>query len=221
MEIEELAKVMLYLQNDLKCHNINLVTPTHFIPQILLALLEAIEQGMNIPLVYNSSGYDSADTIRQLDGIVDIYLPDLRYADDQYAWKYSGVRNYVECSRSAIKEMYRQTGNVILDEHGIVQKGLIVRHLILPNRIAGSEDSLRWLASELSPDVTVSLMSQYYPTHKARLFPELARRIKYEEYIEVVRLLQRLDINNGWIQEMDASEYYRPDFSKQGHPFEN
>ena len=218
--IDALAGKMLYLQDELRCHNINLVTPTHFVPQILEALLKAITGGLHVPLVYNTSGYDLADTLKLLDGIIDIYLPDLRYSNNENGKLYSRVNDYAEINRSAIKEMFRQVGNLIVDDQGIAERGVIVRHLILPQRIAGSEESLRWLAGEVSPDIFLSLMSQYYPAHKAGTYPPLSRRISFDEYSEVVTLLKRLDMNNGWIQEMDAPENYRPDFARDGHPFE-
>jgi putative pyruvate formate lyase activating enzyme len=220
VSIRTLAADMLVLQDRLKCHNINLVTPSHFVPQIIEALLAAVPEGLHVPLVYNTSGYDSVETLRLLEGIIDIYLPDIRYADNRWAKEYSGVPDYLERDREAIKEMYRQVGNLVVDENGVARRGLIVRHLILPEDIAGSEDSLRWLAGEVSPDVALSVMAQYYPANKAGRITALSRRIKYEEYSKVVSLLRRLDLNNGWVQEMDAPENYRPDFALEGHPFE-
>jgi putative pyruvate formate lyase activating enzyme len=215
-----LAARMLYLQEDLKCHNINLVSPSHFVPQIVQALLEAVPLGLYLPLVYNSGGYDSLDTIKMLDGIIDIYLPDMRYASDENAWKYSQAAEYVPNNRRVIREMYRQVGDLQIDANEIAARGLIVRHLILPGGLAGSADSLTWLAQEVSPNVTISIMSQYYPCHKAAGIPELARTITYEEYSEVVNLLEKLGLENGWLQEMDAPDNYLPDFGREGHPFE-
>ena len=142
---------MLYLQDELGCHNINFVSPSHFVPQMVRAVLEAVPMGLRLPLVYNTSGYDSLETLRELDGIISIYLPDLRYASNKWGRKFSRVPDYVERSRAAIKEMYRQVGDLEVDDEGMAQKGLIVRHLILPNGLAGSEDSLGWLVSEVSP----------------------------------------------------------------------
>jgi putative pyruvate formate lyase activating enzyme len=210
-----LAERMLYLQEVLHCHNINLVTPSHLVPQITHAVLESVPRGLRLPLVYNTSSYDSLKTLLELDGIISIYLADLRYASNQMGRKYSRVRGYVEHSRAAIKEMQRQVGDLIVDENGIAQKGLIIRHLILPNRIAGSEESLRWLVSEVSPKVAVSIMSQYYPAHRAYRYKELNRRISPEEYQEVVTLAGRLGVENGWIQGMDSAESYRPDFAAE------
>jgi len=160
-----LAANMIHLQNDHKCHNINFVSPSHFVPQIVRTVLEAAAMGLHIPIVYNTNGYDSVDTLKALDGIVSVYLPDIRYADDKLAKKYSQTPDYVAHNRNAIKEMYRQVGDLVVDKHGLAQRGLIVRHLILPNDIAGSRESLAWLAQELSPSVTVSIMSQYSPQH--------------------------------------------------------
>jgi putative pyruvate formate lyase activating enzyme len=216
----ELAKRMIYLQDELNCHNINLVSPTHFVPQITRAVLEAIPLGLHIPLVYNTGGYERVETIALLDGVIDIYLPDLRYASERWAMKYSGAAYYVKQARVAIKEMYRQAGDLILDENDIAVKGLIVRHLILPNNLAGSEDSLTWIANELSPTVTVSIMSQYYPTHRAKDIPDLNRTITTEEYSSVVDIVNRLGLENGWLQEMGADINYRPDFERDNHPFE-
>jgi len=215
-----LAERMLYLQNELGCHNINFVSPSHFIPQMLRAVLEAVPMGLTLPLVYNTSSYYSVESLTELDGIVDVYLADLRYASNKWGKKLSKVSDYVEQAHAAIKEMYRQVGDLVMDDNGIARKGLIVRHLILPNGLAGSRESLTWLVKEVSPSVTVSIMSQYYPAHRAGQMPLLARKITPQEYDEVVGLLDELGIENGWIQEMGASESYVPDFSRDGHLFE-
>ena len=219
IDCRTLAKRMLYLQDELGCHNINLVSPSHFVPQILRSVAEAVPEGLRVPLVYNSSGYDSVVTLRELDGIISIYLPDLRYACDKWARKFSASSCYVARARQAIREMYRQVGDLVVDESGVAQKGLIVRHLILPNGLAGSRESLTWLVSEVSPTVTVSIMSQYMPMHRAPRVPPLARKITVEEYEEVLRLLDDLGIENGWVQEMGSAEEYLPDFEREGHPF--
>jgi len=219
VSFSELAEKMLYLQDELGCHNINFVSPSHFVPQLLRAVLDAVPLGLKVPLVYNSSGYDSVETLRVLDGIISVYLPDLRYASNKWAGKFSQAWDYVEYARAAIKEMHRQVGELVLDEEGVAQRGLIVRHLILPNGLAGSEESLSWLAGEISPEVTVSLMAQYYPSHKALQIPLLSRKISESEYEEVLRLLDELGLENGWVQEMGAAENYLPDFDREGHPF--
>jgi putative pyruvate formate lyase activating enzyme len=215
-----LARHMLYLQNELGCHNVNLVSPSHFVPQIVRAVLEAVSMGLRLPLVYNTSGYDSLKTLKLLDGIIDIYLPDLRYASDKWARRFSRAPDYVAHNRAAIKEMYRQVGDVVMDEDGMAVRGVIVRHLILPNGLAGSRESLTWLAKEVAPTITVSIMSQYYPAHRAKQIPLLSRTITLAEYSEVVDLVDSLGLEKGWIQEMGADETYQPDFTRDGHPFE-
>lgn len=214
-----LAERMLYLQDELRCHNINLVTPSHFVPQIMRALVEAVPMGLCLPLVYNTSSYDSLKTLKELDGIITIYLADIRYASNEIAWKYSRSRNYVGHARAAIIEMQRQVGDLLVDAEGIAQKGLIVRHLIFPNRIAGSQESLRWLVAKVSPRVAVSIMSQYYPMHRAYKYKELNRKITPQEYQEVVDLAEKLGIENGWLQGMASTDSYRPDFTDE-EPFE-
>lgn len=219
MEFRKLADNMLYLQDELGCHNINFVSPSHFVPQLVRAVLEAVPLGLHIPLVYNSSGYDSVASLKELDGIISVYLPDLRYASDKWAMKFSRAPNYVEHARAAIVEMYRQVGKLVVSEFGVAQQGLIVRHLILPNGIAGSAESLSWLAREVSPMVTVSIMAQYYPSHKAPRKSLLSRTISRPEYDEVLKLLDEVGLENGWVQEMGSAENYLPDFDREGHPF--
>jgi putative pyruvate formate lyase activating enzyme len=210
-----LAGHMLYLQDEMGCHNINLVSPSHFVPQIVRAVAEAVPLGLHIPLVYNTASYDSLESLRALDGVVSIYLTDLRYASDRYARKYSHARNYVAHARAAIGEMYRQVGLLEVDEEGVATKGLIVRLLVLPNGVAGCDESLRWLAGELSPRVTVSVMSQYFPVHKAGEYRDIARKITQVEYEKVTATLEELGMENGWVQEMSAPESYRPDFAAE------
>jgi putative pyruvate formate lyase activating enzyme len=219
MDLRKLAEGMLNIQNELGCHNINFVSPSHFVPQLVRAVLEAVPLGLRIPLVYNSSGYDSVETLRELDGVIDIYLPDLRYASNIRARKFSKAPDYVGHARAAIKEMFRQVGELMVDESGVAQRGLIVRHLILPNDLAGSEESLRWLAKEVSPKVTVSLMAQYYPTHRAKQHPLLSRIINASEYGAALKALYEAGLENGWVQEMGSAENYLPDFDKEGFPF--
>jgi len=219
VETGVLAEHMLFLQDELGCHNINFVSPSHFVPQLVRAVLEAVPLGLRLPLVYNTSSYDSVATLRELDGIISVYLADLRYASNKWGRRFSKAPGYVERARAAIREMYRQVGNLLVDEENIAQKGLIVRHLILPNGIAGSRDSLGWLVGEVSPRVAVSLMSQYFPAHLAPRLPLLSRTITSEEYDEVSDLVEELGIENGWMQAMDASADYRPDFSGDGYPF--
>jgi len=219
MDFPKLAESMVYLQDKLGCHNINFVSPSHFVPQLVRAVLEAVPLGLRIPLVYNSSGYDSVASLRELDGIISIYLPDLRYASDKWAGKFSHARDYVEHARAAIVEMYRQVGELVIDESGVAQRGLIVRHLILPSGLAGSEDSLRWLAQEVSPGVTVSVMAQYHPSHKALRKHLLSRTISASEYGAALKALYEAGLENGWVQELGAAENYLPDFEREGMPF--
>jgi putative pyruvate formate lyase activating enzyme len=220
VDFHRLAETMLQLQDELGCHNINFVSPSHFVPQLARAVLEAVPMGLRVPLVYNSSGYDSIASLRELEGIIAVYLPDLRYASDKWAKRLSRAPDYVERARAAIKEMYRQVGDLVVDESGLARSGLIVRHLILPNGLAGSEESLRWLAREVSPGVAVSIMAQYYPSHRAKQIPLLSRIISAAEYADVLRLLDEMGLENGWVQELGAEENLLPDFEREGSPFE-
>jgi len=195
----ELSQMMLNLQEK-GCHNINLVTPTHFVPQILSGLLLAIGKGLNIPLVYNCSGYEKVETLKLLEGIIDIYMPDMKYGGREEGAKYSSAPDYFEVAKRAIKEMYRQVGNLKLDERGIAWRGLLVRHLILPNGLAGTKKVFSFLADEISPDTYVSIMSQYFPAYRAKGFEELNRRITDKEYEEALTIAQKLDLKRGWQQ---------------------
>ncbi len=190
---EEAADMMIDLQEQ-GCHNINLVTPTQFVPQILESLEIAAGEGLKIPLVYNSGGYDSVKTLKLLDGIVDIYMPDIKYADEKTAKKYSGIRNYPQIVREAVKEMYRQVGNLITDKKGIAQKGLIIRHLVLPHGLSGTEQVMKFIAEKISPDAFVNVMAQYYPAHKAHLFPELSKRLSMDEFQEALKTAEKYGI---------------------------
>jgi putative pyruvate formate lyase activating enzyme len=215
----EIADTFLRLQR-LGCHNLNWVSPTHVAPQLVEALAVAVELGLRLPVVYNSNGYDSVTVLRSLDGIVDIYLPDLKYADAAVAERLSGAPGYPDAAIAAIREMYRQAGNLELDENDVARRGVIVRHLVLPGGLAGSRAILRRLAEEVSPTVTVSLMAQYYPAHRAGAVPELSRTITVEEYEDALDAFAAAGLENGWAQEVRAApEYYRPDFRAE-HPFE-
>jgi len=200
---KRLAEMMLALQ-DKGCHNINLVTPTHFVPQILSSLSLAIENGLNIPLVYNCGGYERVETLKLLRGIVDIYMPDIKYGGMEEAKKYSSAPDYFKIAKEAVKEMYRQVGNLRINKEGIAQKGLLVRHLVLPNGLARSRKVLTFLAKEISPYVYVSIMSQYFPAYRAREFKELNRRITPEEYEEVLSVADELGLKRGWRQEYET-----------------
>jgi len=216
---EGLAGIFLELESR-GVHNINWVSPGHVVPQAVEALSLAAQRGFSLPVVYNSNGYDDAGTLKLLDGIVDIYLPDMKYSDDGAAEELSEVREYTASAKAAIKEMWRQVGDLETGEDGVAAKGLLVRHLVLPGGMSQSAEVLRFLKEEVSPDVAVSLMAQYYPAHLAETDPRIARPLAVAEYEEALDLLDRLGIGNGYVQELSASGSYRPDFSKDGHPFE-
>jgi putative pyruvate formate lyase activating enzyme len=185
-DAEDLASIMLALQS-MGCHNINLVTPTHVVPQILEALTLVTQRGLSLPLVYNSGGYDSIEALELLDGIVDIYMPDMKYAARGVARALSGAEDYPEVNRAAVKEMHRQVGDLELDEKGLARRGLLVRHLVLPNNLAGTEEIAEFLAKEVSPRTFLNVMDQYYPTYKAFDHPEIARRITIVEFEAAVK----------------------------------
>jgi len=199
VSLQELAKIMLALQKR-ECHNINLVTPTHFVPQILKSLKLAIKMGLCIPLVYNTSGYDSVNTLKLLDGVVDIYLPDARYADNEIARKYSSAPNYFKIMKKSLKEMYRQVGDLAVDKTGVAHSGLIVRHLVLPGGLSGSKKIMHFITREISPHTYISLMAQYFPAYQADQFPPLSRRIDKEEYREALQAFKEEGLENGWFQ---------------------
>jgi len=190
---------MLALQKR-KCHNINLVTPTHFVPQILESLKLAIKMGLCLPLIYNTSGYDSVNTLNLLDGVVDIYLPDARYADNEIARKYSSAPDYFEIMKKALKEMYHQVGDLALDKAGVARSGLIVRHLVLPEGLSGTRKIMQFIAREISPHTYISLMAQYFPAYQAGQFPSLSRRINREEYREALQAFKEEGLEDGWFQ---------------------
>jgi len=196
--IAQLAKIFLFMQK-CGCHNLNLVTPTHVIPAVIKALLLAIPKGFNLPLVYNTGGYDLLETIEVLDGIIDIYLPDMKYADNKIAQKYSNIPNYEHYNKKALKEMYRQVGILKCDKNGVAQKGLIIRHLVLPFNLAGSENIIKFVAEELSPQVHFNLMKQYHPAYKAYHEDKLNRRVSDYEYDQAVDLVKAYGLTNCWI----------------------
>lgn len=210
--IEELADVFIDEQNK-NAENINLVTPTMYVYHIIEAIKIARSKGLRIPIVYNSNGYENVETIKKLNGYIDVYLPDLKYFDDDLAFKYSGIKNYFENATAAIKEMYNQVGSPVLDENGMIKKGLIIRHLVLPSNIQNSKDVLKWINDNMDKNVFVSVMAQYFPTHKAKDFPEINRKLTMEEYKEIEDYLYSLDLDNGYIQELgEHEEEYVPDF---------
>jgi putative pyruvate formate lyase activating enzyme len=204
---DQLAELMLNLQS-LGCHNINLVTPTHVLPQILMSLELAVTQGLKVPLVYNTSGYELAETIKLLDGIVDIYLADMRYADSAISQRLSKAIDYPQCNQAAIKEMYRQVGQAEFLASGVMKKGLIIRHLVLPNHCSGTDKIMQFIAQEISEDTYISLMSQYLPYYQASGFSEINRRLKAQEYEEAKKILEKYNLSNGWIQESYGAERF-------------
>jgi putative pyruvate formate lyase activating enzyme len=222
---ERLAEIMIELQAS-GCHNINFVSPTHFAPQMARSIFLAAEQGLNLPIVYNTNAYDSVEVLQLLDGIVDVYLPDLKYAENEAGYLYSKVKGYKDYARLALAEMYRQVGDeLVFGADGLVKRGLIIRLLVLPNDIGGIRESLEWIRDELSPRVAISLMAQYYPTHQAATSKRhvlLSRRITETEWLRAVTALDELGIEEGWMQEFDgAAYYYRPDFDNAETPFKD
>jgi putative pyruvate formate lyase activating enzyme len=222
---ERLAEMMLELQGR-GCHNINFVSPTHFAPQMARAVLLAAARGLRLPIVYNTNTYDSVEVLRLLDGVVDIYLPDLKYAESSEGYAYSKVPGYAEHARRALAEMFRQTGDSLrFGADGTLRRGLVVRLLVLPNDVAGVRESLEWIRERLSPRVAVSLMAQYYATNKAATderYILLSRRISEREWVRAVSLLEELGMEEGWMQEYDgAAHYYRPDFTDPETPFKD
>lgn len=210
--IQELADVFIDLQNK-NANNINLVTPTIYVYQIIEAIKLAKEKGLNIPVIYNSNGYENIDTIKLLNGYIDVYLPDLKYFDDDIAIKYSGVKKYLENASNAIKEMYKQVGAPVLDDNGLIKKGLIIRHLVLPNNIENSKKVLKWIKENMDPNVYVSIMAQYFPCYIAKQMEDLNRKLTKEEYEEIENYVYELNIENGYMQDLgEHEEEYVPDF---------
>lgn len=210
--VQNLADIFIR-QQEKGAHNINLVTPTMYVYHIIEAIKIARSKGLRIPIVYNSNGYENVETIKKLNGYIDVYLPDLKYFDDDLAFKYSGIKNYFENATAAIKEMYNQVGSPVLDENGMIKKGLIIRHLVLPSNIQNSKDVLKWINDNMDKNVFVSVMAQYFPTHKAKEFPEINRKLTMDEYKEIENYLYSLDLDNGYIQELgEHEEEYVPDF---------
>jgi putative pyruvate formate lyase activating enzyme len=207
---ERLAEMMLELQGR-GCHNINFVTPTHFVPQILAAVNIAAGQGLRLPLVYNTSGYETLETLRLLENAVDLWLPDAKYADDRVARRMSGFPRYVENNRAALLEIYRQVGDeLVLDEDGIARRGMIIRHLVLPGGLAATGEVMDWIARALSPRVHISLMDQYFPAHKAVGDPVIGRKVTAEEYDEALGAFEAAQLENGWMQEHDDCDCVGP-----------
>lgn len=220
-EFEELADIMISLQ-DQGCHNIGLVSPTHFSAQILRSIYLAAEKGLNLPIIYNSNGYDSVEMLRLYNNVIDIYLPDLKYGNNEYGKTYSKADDYFTFAKKAIAEMFSQVGEQLVFEGDVVVRGLIIRHLVLPNDLSETEEVLKFIACELSPDIHISLMSQYYPAHKAEKDILINRKIRPREYEKAVELMYKYGLKNGWFQEMESTDHYRPEFnSNRLDPFRN
>lgn len=202
--IEELAEIFIK-QQEKDVENINLVTPTSYVPQIIEAIKIARNKGLKLPIVYNTNGYEKVETLKMLEGYVDIYLPDFKYSDNELAKRLSKVDNYFEIATQALTEMYKQTGKAVFDDRGIMQKGMIIRHLVLPNQILNSRRVLKWI-NENMHDVYVSVMAQYFPTYKAKDIEDINRKLSKEEYEQIENYLYRLDLENGYIQELGEHE---------------
>ena len=211
--IQTLADIFIK-QQEKGAHNINLVTPTMYMYQTIEAIKLARKNGLKIPIIYNSNGYENIETIKMLNGYIDVYLPDLKYYTNELSKKYSNVDNYFEVATNAIKEMYSQVGNAIFDDNGIIQKGVIIRHLVLPNHIQNTKNILKWINENMPKDIYVSVMAQYFPTYKAKNDSLINRKLNKKEYKEVFNYLYSLDLQNGYIQELGShEEEYVPDFN--------
>lgn len=211
ISIEELADIFIK-QQEKNVENINLVTPTSYVPQIIEAIKIARGNGLKLPIVYNTNGYEKVETLKMLDGFVDIYLPDFKYSDNELGKRLSKVDNYFEIATEALKEMYRQTGKAVFNDEGIMQRGMIIRHLVLPNHILNSRRVLKWI-NENMHDVYVSVMAQYFPTYKAKEIDDINRKLTKEEYEQIENYLYRLDLENGYIQELgEHEEEYVPNW---------
>ncbi len=197
VSVTAFAEMILALQKK-GCHNINLVTPTHFVPQIVSSLVIAVEKGFEIPIVYNCGGYESVETLKLLDGVVDIYMPDVKYSDNQTAEKLSGIKNYWDVVRPAVKEMYRQVGDLHINRKGIATNGLLVRHLVLPYNLAGSKKVIDFIADEISKETYINIMDQYHPAYKANQFDKLNRRITNEEYESITSYAKTKGLYRGF-----------------------
>ena len=215
----KLAEIYLDLERQ-GAHNLNWVSPSHVVPQAVEALVLAAERGFRLPVVYNSNGYDDVETLRLLEGIVDIYMPDLKYADEKTASELSKAVGYPSNAQAAIREMWRQTGPLTLDAGGLATRGLLVRHLVLPEGLSQTKEVLAFLAGALGKGAAVSLMAQYFPASRAATHPRLGRTITADEWEEALDALDASGIEEGFVQDPSASSHYTPDFQKPGHPFE-
>jgi putative pyruvate formate lyase activating enzyme len=220
VSLERLADIMLELKT-MSCHNIGLVSPTHFAVPILKSIKIAIEKGLNLPIIYNTNGYDSVEILKLYKDVIDIYLPDFKYGNNDYGRRYSKVPDYFDKAKLAIKEMYDQVGSELVYENGVVVRGLIIRHLVLPNDLSDSEEVFKFIA-KLDPKIHVSLMAQYYPTNRAEKNILLNRTVRNSEFTRVTGLLNKYGLENGWVQEMESHDFYRPNFDEDREdPFRN
>ncbi len=207
VSVKRLSEMILELQQQ-GCHNINFVTPTHYMPQILEAVFLAKEKDLKVPLVYNCGGYESMEALKILDGVIDVYMPDMKYSDSKVSKKYSFAKDYFEISKKAVKEMYNQVGDLKI-EKGVAKRGLLIRHLVLPDKLAGSEVIFDFIVKELSPDTYVNIMAQYYPCHLAYKFQELKRRITHNEYIDTLKLAKKIGLSGGFRQVLSTIDRAR------------
>jgi len=202
------------------CHNIGIVSPTHFSAQIIEAIFIAAKQGLSLPIIYNSNGYDSVETLKLFEGIIDIYLPDFKYGNDEYANRFSNAPHYFRTAKNAIREMYRQVGSKMIYENDVLMRGMIIRHLVLPNDLAESEKVFEFIANELSNEIHISVMSQYFPTHRANENVLLDRKIRQTEYEKVISLLSKYNLEKGWVQGLESSDCCLPNFNNdRTNPF--
>jgi putative pyruvate formate lyase activating enzyme len=197
MTSSDLTRIMLRLQ-EMGCHNINFVTPTHYAPQIVASLPEAIKRGLRLPIVYNCSGYESIEVIRLLEGIIDIYMPDAKYLDEKYSKRFSNAPDYPEVIKKVLKEMHRQVGDLTINSKGIAERGLLIRHLVMPGGIASSEAVLKFIAEEISVRSYVNIMEQYRPEYRAHEYPEINRRITHKEYLEAIQWAKHYRLYRGF-----------------------
>jgi len=216
ISVERLVEIFFELQNQ-KAHNLNLVTPTHYLPHLISAITEARKQGLRIPFVYNSNAYEKPENLRQLNGLIEIYLPDLKYFSPEISARYSAAPDYFRFASESLREMFYQVGEPKFDADGIMQKGLIVRHLVLPNQVRDSLRVLDFLAEEFGDSIFVSLMSQYLPFHQAKNYPEINRKITAEEYKQVTEYAQKRGLKNLFLQDFaSASAEFIPSFDLTG-----
>ena len=197
MTSSDMAQVMVRLQ-EMGCHNINFVTPTHYTPQIVASLPEAIEKGLRLPIVYNCSGYESIEVIRLLEGVVDIYMPDIKYMDKKYSKQFSNAPDYPEVIKKVLEEMHCQVGDLTINSRGIAERGLLIRHLVMPNGVASSEAVLRFVAEEISAHSYVNIMDQYRPEYHAQEYPEINRRATHKEYTEAIQWAKGYELYRGF-----------------------